>query len=302
MKAAQINDYGGQDVVKLNEAAPKPTAGPGQILVEVRAAAVNPFDLTVREGRARSMAELDFPATLGGDFAGVIAETGQAVYGQASPLSGHGSFAEFAPVKTEQLAPKPESLDFVQAAAIPLVASSAYQALVDHMDLQSGQKILIHGGGGGIGSLAIQLAKHLGAYVATTARGDEADFVKGLGADEAIDYETQDFSELLKDYDAVFDTVGGETNAKSYKILKDGAALVSMLAQPDEELVKQKNLRYTAQFTHVTTEKLTKIAELVDSGVLKVKVDKVFPLDQAATALEYLKTGHPKGKVVIQVK
>ncbi len=311
MNAAQINGYGDKDVVQVTTDAPKPSPAAGQVLVEVQATGVNPFDITVREGRARQMAELSFPATLGGDFAGTVAElgpdvsgfeVGQAVYGQASPLSGQGSFAEFTPVKTDQLATKPASVDFVSAAALPLVSSSAYQALVDHMNLQAGQKILIHGGAGGIGSTAIQLAKHLGAYVATTARADEANFVKKLGADEVIDYESQDFSELLKDYDAVYDTVGGETNAKSYTILKPGGALVSMVAQPDEEKVKQHQIKYTAQLTHVTTERLTRIAELVDSGVLKVKVDKVFPLDQAVAALEYLKTGHPRGKVVIRVK
>lgn len=311
MKAAQISGYGGQDVIKITADAPQPSAAKGQVLVEVHAAGVNPFDITVREGHARQMAELNFPATLGGDFTGVVSElaegvtgfeVGQAVYGQASPLSGHGAFAEFTPVKATQLASKPAGVDFTTAAGLPLVSVSAYQALVDHMNLQAGQKILIHGGAGGIGSMAIQLAKHLGAYVATTARAAETDFVKGLGADEVIDYESQDFSELLKDYDAVFDTVGGETNAKSYKVLKNGGALVSMLAQPDAELVKQKNLNYTAQFTQVTTERLAKITELVGQGILKVNIDKIFPLDQAAEALEYLKTGHPRGKVVLQIK
>ena len=310
MKAAQINDYGGKDTVAINEAV-KPEPAAGQVLVKVVAAGVNPFDLTVRDGRARQMAELDFPATLGGDLAGTVAamgeevsgfEIGQAVYGQASPLSGRGSFAEFTPVKSSQLAAKPQSVDYITAAALPLVASSAYQALIEHIGLQASQKILIHGGGGGIGSVAIQLAKHLGAYVATTARAAEAEFVKSLGADEVIDYQTEDFSRKLKDYDAVFDTVGGETNTKSYAVLKEGGAFVSMLAQPNEELVGQKKLRYTAQFTLVTTAKLAKIAALVDSGILKVNVDKVFPLDEAAEALEYLKTGHPRGKVVITTK
>ncbi len=178
-------------MVKIASDAPKPETGSDQVLVEVHAAGVNPFDWKVREGLTRAMAELEFPATLGGDFAGVITEigedvenlaVGQAVYGLAGALSGEGSYAEYAPVKASQLAAKPASIDFTQAAALPLAAVSAYQALVDHMDLQKGQKILIHGGAGGIGSLAIQLAKHLGAYVATTASaGDEA-FAKGLGS------------------------------------------------------------------------------------------------------------------------
>lgn len=311
MKAAQIIGYGGPEVMRVNDNVDRPLPAEGQVLVEVRAAAVNPFDVKVRDGAVRGMGELNFPATLGGDEAGVVVELGpsvtdfqigQAVYGQAGALSGQGSFAEFAPVKTAQLAPKPGSLDFIEAAALPLVGASAYQALVEHINLKSGQKILIHGGAGGIGYMAIQLAKHLGAYVATTASAADSDFVRNLGADEVIDYQAQDFTILIKGYDAVFDTVGGETNRKSYVVLKPGGALVSMAVQPDDDLIKKYDVHYTAQFTRTTTERLTKIAELVDAGKLKVHIDKVFPLDQAAEALEYQKTGHPRGKVVIQIK
>jgi len=311
MQAAQINQYGKPEVVHLNSQAVRPSPAADQVLVAVYAAGVNPFDLTVVEGRAQSMAQLEFPATLGGDVAGIVADIGEAVsgftvgqpvYGQACPLSGQGSFAEFTPVKAQQLAAKPASLDFTVAAALPLVGSSAYQALVDHLNLQAGHKILIHGGARGIGSLAIQLAKHLGAYVATTAGPAELEFVKKLGADEAIDYSSQDFSQLLHDYDAVYDTVGGETTIKSYAVLKPGGALVSMVAQPDPELVKKHHITFTAQFTQTTTERLTKVAELVEAGALQPQIDRIFPLREAAAALQYLKTGHPKGKVILQVK
>jgi len=311
MKAAQINGYGGAAVLETVADAAQPQAAAGQVLVEVNAASANPFDWKVREGYMKEFIPLKFPAILGGDVAGTVAEigedvtgftVGQAVYGMAGAASGQGSFAEFTPVSAEQLISKPVSVDFVTAAALPLAAVSAYQALVDHIGLKPGQKILIHGGAGGIGSLAIQIAKHLGAYVATTASAAETDFVKSLGADEVIDYQTQDFSALLKDYDAVFDTVGGETNTKSYPILKDGGALVSMVQPIDETLAKQYGVQYTQQSSKPTVERLTKIAELVDTGKLKANVDKVFPIDQAAEALEYLKTGHPRGKVVLQVK
>lgn len=311
MKAAQITGYGGPEVYVVNNSVARPVLTAGQVLVEVYAAGVNPFDVKVRDGLVRQMMELQFPATLGGDVAGVIAElsegvsgleVGQSVYGHAGALSGQGSFAEYTPVKASQLAPKPANIDFVAAAALPLVSVSAYQALVDNMRLQPGQKILIHGGAGGIGSVAIQLAKHLGAQVATTARSTELDFVKSLGADEAIDYTAQDFSGMLHEYDAVFDTVGGETNRKSYAVLRSGGALVSMVEQPNEALIGQKNIAYTAQFTQVTTERLSKVAELVDNGILRVSVDKIFPLNQTADALEYVKIGHPRGKVVIKVK
>lgn len=311
MKAAQISEYGGRNTVKINEQATKPELSEGQVLVEVQAAGVNPFDWKVREGLVRQMAELNFPAVLGGDLAGIVVEigpgadgvaVGDTVYGQAGALSGHGSFAEYAPVKASQLAAKPSNIDFVTAAALPLASASAYQALIDHMQLQAGQKILIHGGAGGIGSLAVQLAKQLGAHVAATATAADMDFVKDLGADEVIDYTSRDFSTLLKDYDAVFDTVGGETTVKSYTILKPGGTLVSMVAQPDEALIKQYEVRFIAQFSQVTSERLSKIAELVEAGKLTAQVDKIFPLDQAGEALEYLKTSHPRGKVVIEVK
>ena len=309
MRAAQIDEYGGKDVVHVTD-APKPTLESGQVLVEAKAAGVNPFDIKVRSGATQQMTKLTFPATLGGDVSGVVSEVGpdvtgfavgQSVYGQAGALSGHGSFAQFVPVKISQLADKPASVDFVTAAALPLVASSADQALNEHMHLQPGQKILIHGGGGGIGSVAIQLAKHLGAYVATTAGPDDLEFVKNLGADEVIDYRSQDFSTMLHDYDEVYDMVGGEANTKSYGILKPGGVIVSMVAAANEELVGQHQVHYVHQFSKVTTERLQRIAKLVDEGVLKAHVDRVFPLTEVADALEYLATGHPRGKVVLKI-
>ncbi|HVX57777.1 MAG TPA: NADP-dependent oxidoreductase [Candidatus Saccharimonadales bacterium] len=310
MRAAQISHYGGPDVMRTVANAPKPEAAAGQVLVAVSAAGVNPFDWKVRDGLMQQMAALQFPATLGGDFAGEVValgkgvtgvHVGDAVYGQANALSGQGSFAEYSVVKASQLAPKPQTLDFIQAASLPLASVSAYQALVDRMNLHAGQKILVHGAGGGIGSLAVQLAKHLDAHVAATASATDADFVKELGAQEVIDYRTQDFAALLKEYDAVFDTVGGDTNTRSYAVLKPGGILVSMAAQPDERLVRQHNITYTHQVTRVTPERLRAITELVNGGALRPLVDKVFPLEKAAEALEYQKTAHPRGKVVIQI-
>lgn len=309
MKAAQLVKY--HEDLKVNPDVVRPLAGEGVVLVEVMAAGVNPFDIKICDGVVALPEDVSLPATLGGDVTGVVVELGpgvqgfeigQSVYGQAGAMSGQGSFAEFTPVKSSQLAPSPRGLDDVMVAALPLVSTSAYQALVDHMNLQSEQKILIHGGAGGIGSVAIQLAKHLGAYVATTARGADIEFVKSLGANEAIDYENQDFTQLISDYDAVFDTVGGGTNEKSYAVLRRGGTLVSMVAQPDETRVEKCGINYVAQFTRCTTERLIAITKLVESGAIKVKVDKVFSLDQAAEALEYLKSGHPQGKVVIRVK
>jgi alcohol dehydrogenase len=311
MKAAQISEYGDVTVLKLTDQAGQPEPAEGQVLVEVHAAATNPFDFKVREGMMKDFFAVPFPATLGGDCAGVVAavgagvtdfEVGQEVFGQANAVGGQGSYAEFTAVKAASLAAKPSSVDFVTAAALPLAASSAYQALVEHMQLQAGQKIMIHGGAGGLGTMAIQLAKHLGAHVTTSSTAADTEFVQGLGADEVIDYQIQDFVEVLSDMDAVFDTVGGETNVKSYSVLKSGGTLVSMVAPVDEALAEQHHITYVQQFSHVTTAGLTEIAKLVDAGELKVNIDKVFPLEQASEALEYLKTAHPRGKVVIQVK
>ncbi len=311
MKAAQISNYGGPEVLQITKDAPKPHPDAGQILVEVHAASVNAFDWKVREGQARQMAELNFPATLGGDFAGVVAELGEGVtnfgigdevYGQANALSGKGSFAEFTPVKAESAGRKPKLVDFVTAAALPLAGVSAYQALVEHANLQKGQKILIHGGAGGLGSFAVQLAKHIGAYVAATAATEDIEFVKNLGADEAIDYRTQDFSTLIKDFDTVFDTVGGETFEKSYQVLKPSGTIVSMVAKENEQLAKQYNVKTISQFTRTTTERLEKLAELVDQGAIDAQIDEIFPIEKAADALEHIKQGHHRGKIVIKIK
>ncbi len=311
MRAAQINEYGDKDVLKIAADAPKPEAGPGQVLVAVKAAAVNPFDIKVRSGHARQMAELTLPATLGGDFAGVVADVGAGVttvkvgdevYGQTNALGGRGSFAEFTAVKADQLAPKPKQADFVTAAALPLAGVSACQALIEHLELQSGQKILIHGAAGGIASFAVQLAKHLGAYVATTAAAEDAAYVKSLGADEVIDYKTQAFEVSLQDYDAVYDTVGGETYSTSFQVLKRGGVIVSMLEQPNAELMSKYGVNAIAQFTRVTTERLNKLAQLIDTGAIKPHIGKTFPLDEAAEALSYLESGRHHGKVVITIQ
>lgn len=312
MKAAQINKYGGSEVVEINKNAPKPTVSSGHILVEVHAAGVNPVDWKIREGYMRQMAPLKFPATLGGDFSGVIAEVGEGVsgfkkgdevYGQASILrGGSSSFAEFASVDVNTTAHKPKNTSHVEAAALPLTGVSAWQALVDHIGLSRGEKILIHGGAGGIGSIAIQLAKYLGAYVATTVSAKDIQYVKELGADEAIDYKNQSFEDLVHEYDAVYDTVGGETYAKSFKVLKKGGIIVSMLEQPRSDLMEQYEVNAIGQFTQVNSERLSKLAELVEKSAIKVYVEKTFPLEQAGEALTYLQNGHPRGKVVLKIK
>lgn len=310
MKAAQISEYGDASVVKINE-VDKPEAGEGKVLVEVKASSLNPFDSKLREGYMKDSIPLKFPATLGGDIAGVVAEVGEGVtgfaagdkvYGQAAVVAGNsGAFAEYAVTKASQIAKSPTNLDFEEAASLPLVGVSALQALTEHINLQSGQKILIHGGSGGIGSVATQIAKHLGAYVATTAPAEAADFVKNLGADEVIDYKAQDFITLVRDYDAVFDTVGGEVFEKSLDVLKQGGVAVSMIASADEAAAKQRGVTAMTQGTKVTAERLEKLAKLVEDGVVTPQVSKVFPLDQIKEAFEFREGQSFTGKVVIKI-
>jgi len=314
MKAAQINTYGGGEVVEINENAPEPMIAPGKVLVEIYAAGVNPVDWKIREGYLQQMAPLQFPATLGGDFSGVVKEVGEGVsefkkgdevYGQAGLLNGgSGSFAEIALGDTQKIARKPEHANYVEAAALPLAGVSAWQGLIDHMKLSRGNKILIHGGAGGIGSFAVQIAKYLGAYVATTVSASDMEYAKELGADEVIDYETQRLEDLARDYDAVFDTSGsgGDTYERSFRVVKKGGLIVSMTEQPRQDLIEQYGVNTIRQSTEVTSERLSKLAELVGQGILKIEIDKTFSLDQAAQALAYLQTQHSRGKVVLNIK
>lgn len=320
MKAAQINRYGGSEVVEINQnAPPPPKPSHGKILVDIKAAGVNPVDWKIREGHMQQMINLQFPSTLGMDFSGVVKETGDGeekapstgfgqgddVYGQAAvPSGGSGTFAETAVTGADSVAPKPKSLSHVEAAALPLVGVSAWQALVENMNLSKGQKILIHGGAGGIGSISILLAKSLGAHVATTVNSDDKQFVATLGADEIINYTIQAFEDLVRDYDYVFDTVGGEVYSKSFEVLKrDGSGMiVSMLEQPNKEFMEQFSVRAMFQFTRVNTERLTKLAQWVDQNQIKVYVDRTFSLDEAARAMDYVKDVHPRGKVVLGIQ
>src|SRR5919107_3350370 len=315
MKSAQIKTYGDSEVVEINQTASSPNDAPeGKILVSVKAAGVNPSDWKFREGFFKQMVPLQFPATLGMDFSGVIEKVGvgvasdlkqgDEVYGQSGVFAGgSGAFAEMALANADKIAHKPKTLSHAQAAGLPLVGVSAWQALVETIGLSKGQKILIHGGAGGIGSIAIQLAKHIGAYVATTVSTDDKQFVKEeLRADEVIDYKTQTFEDLLPhEYDAVFDTVGGETYPRSFQILKRGGIIVSMLEQPNQELMDRFGVKAIFQFTQVNRERLTKLAQWVDQNNIRVNVDKTFPLDEAAEALDYQRDVHPRGKVVLQV-
>lgn len=310
MKSAQINKYGSSEVIEINQSTPEPTVSPGKVLVTIKAAGVNPADWKIREGEFQQMFPLQFPSTLGNDFSGVIKQVGEGVspdfkegnevYGQAAVVSGgSGTFAEMALANMEGIANKPKSLSYPEAAGLPVVGVAAWRALKEDIDLSKDQKILIHGGAGGIGSIAIQLAKNLGAYVATTVSANDKPFVQELGADVVIDYRTQTFEDLLQNYDAVFDTVGGDTYRRSLKVLKKGGVIVSMLEQPDSELMNQYGVKAIFRFTQADRERLTKLAQWVDQNNIRVNVEKEFSLDEAGNALDYQRDVHPRGKVVL---
>jgi alcohol dehydrogenase len=313
MRSAQINKYGSSEVVEINRSAPAPNISTGKVLVIVNAAGVNPIDWKIREGYMRQMIQLQFPSTLGSDFSGVIKQIGEGVspsdfkqgdevYGQASVVKGgSGAFAEMALASQDSITHKPRSLSHTEAAALPLVGVSAWQALVENIGLSKDKKILIHGGAGGIGSIAVQLAKHLGVHVATTVSTNDKQFVQELGADQVIDYKVDGFEDILHDYDAVFDTIGGETYRRSFKVIKKGGVIVSMLEQPNSELMNQYVVNAIFLFTQVNRERLTKLAQWVDKNNIRVNVEKTFSLDEVGNALDYQKDVHPRGKIVLTV-
>ncbi|HSX23619.1 MAG TPA: NADP-dependent oxidoreductase [Candidatus Saccharimonadales bacterium] len=310
MKAAQYSEYGGPEVIKVNEVG-APALKEKQVLVQTQAATINPFDYKLRNGAMKDTIPLDFPVTIAADFSGVVNEiaegatgfkTGDEVYGSANFLGGgSGALAELVAANAANIALKPTKLSHTEAAALVLVGVSAIQAL-DQLGLAAGKKVLIHGGAGGIGSTAIQYAKYLGAYVATAVREADMDFVKKLGADEVIDYERQQFEDVFHDYDAVFDTVSGDTYTRSFKVLKPGGIIISMNERPNEALAAEHGVTALFQSTKVTTESLNRLSEVVDKGIIVPQIDKTFPLEQAASAFTYMETGHPKGKVVVKIR
>jgi NADPH:quinone reductase-like Zn-dependent oxidoreductase len=309
MQAAQINEYGSASVIHITEIV-KPVITSDQILIEVHASSINPFDTMVREGFLKDAMQL--PATLGGDVAGIVSEigaevthvaVGDRVFGQAYSIAGDsGAFAEYAATKASHVAAAPANLDFIHAAAAPLTGLSALQALIEHMHLQPGQKILIHGGAGGIGTIAIQLAKHIGAYVATTVGDDGIEYAQQLGADQVINYQTEQFEEVIHDFDAVFDTVGGETHERSYKVLKKGGILVAMSAQVNTALAQEYGFTALTQQSLTSTMALDALCNYLEDGAVEIHVDSVFPLSDIAAAFTARESGKVHGKVAIEIR
>lgn len=311
MKAVQISQYGDAGVLTVATDAPKPAVGDGKVLLEVHAASINPVDSMIRLGYMAKMAPLSFPATLGTDVAGVVVEVGSGagdfkkgdkVFGMASLLAGaSGAFAQYATVPAGLLARIPAGLDFTQAAALPLTGVSALEVIDEKLKAGKGSRILIHGGAGGIGTIAIQLAKHRGAFVATTVFGDAVDYVRELGAGTVIDFQKEAFEKVLSGYDFVFDTVPGETYKKSFAVLKRGGTIISMLEQPDAELAAKYGVTALYQMTQVTTARLNSLAELVKNKTVTVHVDRVFPVEKVKEAFLAREGGKVRGKVVLSL-
>lgn len=309
MKAVVINQYGSKEELReMNVADPVP--GPHQVLVKLAATSINPIDWKLREGYAKQKFDWPFPIILGWDVAGIITELGEQVIGWkkgdhvfARPATTRfGSYAEYTLVDDHLLARIPENLSFAEAASVPLAGLTAWQALFDHADLQPNEKVLIHAGAGGVGSLAIQFAKNRGAYVITTASAENSDFLKSLGADEVIDYHATPFEKVLTDLDVVFDTIGGEVQRQSFKVLKkETGRLVSIVGAPDPELATTYQVSAKAIWLKENGRQLKEIADLLASGKVKAIVGAEFPFSEQGIkdAHALSETHHARGKIVV---
>lgn len=304
MKAIVIKAYGNDDVLNYADVErPKPKAD--EVLVKVHVAGVNPVDWKIRNGLGERFG-LKLPIVLGGEIAGTIERIGDDVSGfkEGDAVYGiirSGGFAEYAIAKMGDIAAKPRSLDFENTAAIPLGALTAWQALFDLAQLSSGQRILITGASGGVGSLAVQLAKAKGAYVIGTASGRNEDFVRNLGADEFVDYTKQNFEAVVKDVDVVFDAVGGDTFEKAFKTLKKGGFLVTSVAFPSEEKAQEFGVKAARVYCKPNPDQLAAISALVDEGRLKAHVATVLPLVEVKKAFQLSESGRTRGKIVLQI-
>jgi NADPH:quinone reductase-like Zn-dependent oxidoreductase len=332
MKAFIVDRYGRGGTLRAGD-MPEPEVGEHDVLVRIHAAGVNALDSKIRNGEFKLILPYRPPFILGNDVAGVVVRVGarvrtftpgDEVYARPSK-DRIGTFAQFIAVHEDDLAPKPTRLTMEEAAAVPLVSLTAWQALIDIAHLQKGQKVFIQAGSGGVGTVAIQLAKHLGATVATTTSTANIELVKRLGADVVIDYRTDDFEEVLHDYDVVLNSLGNETLTKSLRVLKPGGTLISISGPPDPAFARQigkpwilrpvtrvlsyrirtaarrRQVRYSFLFMRASGDQLRELTSLIDSGIIRPVMDRVFPFESTNDALAYVEKGRAKGKVVVKV-
>ncbi|MEA2787462.1 MAG: hypothetical protein QOF71_3566 [Candidatus Eremiobacteraeota bacterium] len=333
MRAFVVEHYGSNDAVRATD-MPVPEVGDGDVLVRIDAAGVNPVDIKTRDGKMKLVLPYRPPFIVGNEVAGVVTQAGARVrrFKPGDEVFARltkdrvGAFAEYAAIPEDAVAHKPKMLTMEEAASIPLVGLTSWQALVERANVTPGQRVLIHAGSGGVGTFAIQLAKHLGATVATTTSAANFDLVRGLGADVVVDYKTQDFENIVRDYDVVFETMGGKTLEKSIRVLRPGGTLIEIVGPPDPAFAKEiganpvvalamrllsyrvrsmargARVRYSFLFMRPSGEQLREIASLIDSGIIRPVVDRVFPFESTKDALAYVESGHAKGKVVIKVR
>lgn len=332
MRAMVINQYG-KVPMQLAE-MPIPEISDHEVLVTIYAASFNPIDFKIRDGKVKLLVKYSMPLILGNDFSGVVTKVGKKVtrfkvgdeiYGRPRK-SKIGTFAEYLAIHEDDIALKPRNLTFEEAASIPLVGLTSYQALIDILQLQKGQKVFIQAGAGGVGTFAIQLAKEMGATVATTASQAGEDLIKSLGADIIINYKTEQFEEILNDYDAVFDTLGGEILEKSFEVVRPGGKIASVSGLPNARfgkdygsgffktllfsvashkltsLEKKYQVHYTFLFMKPSGKQLKAIADLIEASKIKPIIDKVFSFDDAQKAMEYAESGRAKGKIILKIK
>ena len=331
MKAFIVDRYKGK--LRFGD-MPDPELRDHDVLVQIYAAGVNPLDSKIRDGEFKLILPYRLPLILGNELAGVVVRVGSKVRGfkpgdevYARPNQDRiGTFAEFIAMNEADVALKPKNLTMEEAASIPLVALTAWQVLIDRANLKKGEKVLIHAGSGGVGTLAIQLAKHIGATVATTTSAANVDLVKSLGADVVVDYRQEDFEKVLSGYDVVLNSLGKDTLEKSLKVLKPGGKLISISGPPDAAFAKESGLNWLFQqvmrllsfgirkkakkrgisysfvFMRANGEQLSKITSLIDDGIIRPVLDRVFPFAATSEALAYLEKGRAKGKVVVGLR
>ena len=333
MKAFIVDRYGSKDGVRFGD-MPEPELRDDDVLVQIHAAGVNPLDSKTRDGEFKIILPYRLPFILGNEVAGVVVRVGSRVRrfkpGDEVYARPHqdriGTFAEFISMNEADVAMKPKNLTMEEAASIPLVGLTAWQVLVERASLKKGQKVLIHAGSGGVGTFAIQLAKHLGATVATTTSTANVDLVKSLGADIVVDYKKDDFEKVLSGYDVVLNSLGKDTLEKSLQVLKPGGKLISISGPPDAAFAKESGLNWFLQqlmrllsfgirrkakrhrvsysfvFMRASGEQLSKITSLIDDGIIRPVMDRVFPFAETKAAMAYVETGRAKGKVIVKVR
>lgn len=306
MKAARIHAYGASSEIRIED-APLPALNEDDVLIRVVATSVNPVDWKIRKGYLKSMIPYEMPLTMGWDVSGIVEKTGpavtrfkpgDAVYSRPDILR-NGAYAEYVAVRDAEIAFKPTTISHVEAASLPLVSITAWEALFTTANLSAGQRVLIHAGAGGVGSIAVQLARAKGAHVTATASAGKMALVRSLGADDVIDYKSQDFSCVASGMDVVFDTVGGDVTDKSWAVLNPGGMLVSITQQPSEDRAKAEGKRAGYVFIGPNASILTELAKMVDLGQVRPLIAAEFGLNDTARAQDFSETGRAAGKVVI---